>query len=351
MLAITIADLRFRARQFLIAVVGAGTVFAIALLLSGMVNGFYTEITRTVGSADADGWVVPKGTSGPFTSIGGMPQTMVQQLGSTPGVTGAEGMVISLQTTDRGDVGLERVMMVGAQPGGFGQVTPVEGGPVKGPRDAVVDRRLNLEIGDQFVMGGNRFTVVGLVEGMTMLGGTADAWISLDAAQKVLFNGQPIVTSIVVQGTPEVLPKRVKLLSNDEVEVDSIQPMIDAVNSVNNSKYLMWVVAAIIVAALIYVSSLQRTRDFAVLKAVGASSRSLFVGVALQSVIVTALGALLALSCAWLLKPMYPVPVEVTRTAYLSLPLLAVGVGIFASLVALRRAVNVDPALAFGAGS
>ena len=49
----------------------------------------------------------------------------------------------------------------------------------------------------------------------------------------------------------------------------------------------MWAVATIIVAALIYVSALQRTRDFAVLKAVGASSMSLFVGVAIQAVLVT----------------------------------------------------------------
>ena len=63
MLAITLADLRFRARQFLIAVVGAGVVFAIALLMTGMAQGFYNEIDRTVDAADADLWVVPTGTS------------------------------------------------------------------------------------------------------------------------------------------------------------------------------------------------------------------------------------------------------------------------------------------------
>ncbi|HSV39264.1 MAG TPA: FtsX-like permease family protein [Nocardioidaceae bacterium] len=350
MLAITIADLRFRARQFLIAVVGAGTVFAIALLLAGMVNSFYAEIDRTVASADADGWVVPEGTSGPFTSIGGMPQSTVGAIAKTAGVTAASGMVISLQSPDRGALGLERIMMIGADPKGFGQVVPDEGEPVRKNNEAVADRRLDLDIGDTFVLGGRTFHVVGLVEGMTMLGGTANAWLSLKAAQGVLFGGEPIVTSILVKGDPEQLPPTLKLMSNEEVAVDSLKPMKDAVDSVNNSKYLMWVVAAIIVAALIYVSALQRTRDFAVLKAVGASSRALFVGVALQSVIVTALGALLAISCAWMLKPAYPVPVEVTQAAYVSLPLIAIGVGILSSLVALRRAVNVDPAIAFGAG-
>jgi putative ABC transport system permease protein len=38
-LAITLRDLRFRWRQFLIAVIGAGLVFAMALLLTGLAEG------------------------------------------------------------------------------------------------------------------------------------------------------------------------------------------------------------------------------------------------------------------------------------------------------------------------
>ena len=140
------------------------------------------------------------------------------------------------------------------------------------------------------------------------------------------------------------------LMSNDEVKEDSLGPMADAVSSVDNSRYLMWVVAAIIVAALIYVSALQRLRDFAVLKAVGASSMSLFVGVALQAVLITLAAAGLAAASAGVLKPLYLVPVEVPSSAYLVLPVLAVGIGVLSSLVALRQALKVDPALAFGGG-
>ena len=44
MLAITLRDLQFRARQFLIAVLGAGLVFAMTLLLAGMAASFHAEI-------------------------------------------------------------------------------------------------------------------------------------------------------------------------------------------------------------------------------------------------------------------------------------------------------------------
>ena len=349
-LAITLADLRHRYRQFLIAVVGAGLVFALALLLTGMVSGFRNEVDRTVDSAQADGWVVNEGVSGPFTSVAAIDESVVSDLAGTPGVTAANGLVISLQTVDRSATDLERAMVIGTPASGPGPVAPSVGEPVRGDDEAVVDRRLDLGLGDEFSLGTRTFTVVGLMEGMTMLGGTADVWISLAAAQDALFQGQSLVTAIVVQGTPDTLPAGLVRMSNDEVKEDSLGPMADAVSSVDNSRYLMWVVAAIIVAALIYVSALQRLRDFAVLKAVGASSMSLFVGVALQAVLITLAAAGLAAASAGLLKPLYLVPVEVPSSAYLVLPVLAVGIGVLSSLVALRQALKVDPALAFGGG-
>ena len=63
MLAITIQDLRFRGRQFLIAVGGAGLVFAMTLLLTGLAAGFRVEIVQTVQAMGAQSWVVGAGAA------------------------------------------------------------------------------------------------------------------------------------------------------------------------------------------------------------------------------------------------------------------------------------------------
>jgi hypothetical protein len=55
---IPFADLRYRYRQFLIAVIGAGQVLAMALLMPGLVGGFSAEINRTVGGIGAERWVL-----------------------------------------------------------------------------------------------------------------------------------------------------------------------------------------------------------------------------------------------------------------------------------------------------
>src|SRR5689334_15656487 len=143
-LAITLADLRYRSRQFLIAVVGAGVVFALAVLMSGMANGFHAEITKTVNSTHADRWVVPSSSSGPFTSIRAIPEARVGEIRSSPGVKAAGGMVISLQTVDRAGKGLIRVMMLGSRPGGPAGFKPAKGSSVRQSGDAVADARLGL---------------------------------------------------------------------------------------------------------------------------------------------------------------------------------------------------------------
>ncbi|MDQ1521926.1 MAG: putative transport system permease protein, partial [Actinomycetota bacterium] len=49
-----------------------------------------------------------------------------------------------------------------------------------------------------------------------------------------------------------------------------------------------------------------------------------------------------------LLSPFLAMPAEISAGAYTLLPIIAVIVGLLASLAGLRRAVGVDPALAFG---
>ena len=56
-------------------------------------------------------------------------------------------------------------------------------------------------------------------------------------------------------------------------------------------RILLWLVAALIIGTMTYLSALERRRDVAVLKAIGASTRQLGMSIALQ-------GALVALAAA-----------------------------------------------------
>jgi putative ABC transport system permease protein len=164
----------------------------------------------------------------------------------------------------------------------------------------------------------------------------------------VAYNGQPMVTSIGVVGTPRHLPDGYQTYDRAGAVKDLVRALKVAVTSISIVAILLWVVAALIVGSVVYLSALERVRDFAVFKAIGTRSRSIMAGLAMQALIVALLAAVLGVILAQLLGPLFPMIVAVPVGAYVLLPVVAITIGLLASLAGLRRVVAVDPALAFG---
>ena len=347
MLTITLSDLMYRRRQFLIAVVGAALVFAMTLLLAGLTNGFGVEIDQSVAGFGADAWVVASGSAGRVASLAPMPAAVVAQVATAPGVRTATPVVVLPQTASV-DGKLQQVNVIGAPVGSVPLHQPLTAGHlVDGPGQAVADSRLGASVGSHVVVSGHSLLVVGTTSDRTLLGGIPDLYVTLRDAQVVAFEGADIVSAVVVTGVPTHAPAGTTVRSNAQVEQSSLDQMATAVSSIDNSKLLMWLIAAVIVASLVYVTALERTRDFAVLKALGASSGSLYAGLAFQAVLVALIAAGVAAVVAQFMVGLFSQPVDFPTSAYIALPVSAVVVGLLSSLIALRRAVAADPAKAF----
>jgi putative ABC transport system permease protein len=345
-LAITLQDLRFRARQFLIAVVGAGLVFSMGLLLTGLVTGFTTEINQTVQAVGADAWVVAAGGAGRIAALSPLPSSAVPAVAAEPGVTRADPIIVAPQAARAGDTTLS-IIMIGARPGALGATTVTAGHSVRANGQVVVDTGLSVPIGGHFTVSGLTLTVVGTVANRTLLGGVPDAYVTLHDAQAALFGGRPLISAVITSGVPAHAPPGLSLDSNQQVEAASLLQMASAISSISNSRAFSWVIAVFIVAALVYVTALERTRDFAVLKALGSSSSLLFLGLAIQAVLVSLAAAALAALVSNFMTGLFDQPVDIPARAFVILPVTAVIVGILSSLAALRRAVSADPAIAF----
>jgi putative ABC transport system permease protein len=240
------------------------------------------------------------------------------------------------------------VIVFGVQRGGLADPVATAGRGLTGPGQLVADSRAGAAVGSHITVGKMRFTVVGQVDNRTLLGGMPILYTTLHDAQDLALGGRPLVTAVVTQGVPSRTPPGLDVLTNTQVDQSALASMSTAVSSVNNSKVLMWAIAAIIIAALLYVSALQRVRDFAVLKALGSSSATLFASLALQAVVVTLAAAAFALVISNFMGGLFAQPVAIPASAYATLPIVAVVVGLISSLVALRRATGADPASAFG---
>jgi putative ABC transport system permease protein len=295
----------------------------------------------------ADAWVVPKGVRGPFTAQTSLPASLAARVAGEPGVTAAQPLVKVSQMATVPDGASKQINLMGHRIGGLGPPlwSSAGGAPQRG--EVVVDERLGVHAGETIAIRGRRFPVRGVVQDQTYFAGVPIVWMDLADAQRIAFDGQPLANVILTRGTPRRLPPGYGAVGRERVRRDVLKPLEGAITAIDTLRVLMWVVAAVIIGAVVYLSALERVRDFAVLKAVGGSSRDLALSLASEAVVASVVAAAIAALVAQLLAPAFPLPVTIETSAYFALPAIAVLIGSLASLAGLRRAVAVDPAIAF----
>jgi len=343
---VALRDLQWGRRRFAIAVTATALVFALGLLMSGVSASFDNEIRRTVDAVGADGWLVPAESFGPFTGPATMPAARAAAARRLPGVRRADPIAVlraSTRTPRRGSVNL-----LGVVPGGVGSPAGAEARLLE-RGFAIADASLGLGVGDGLDLSGTNFRVGAVTHGRTYFAGVPTVTVSLRAAQRLALGGRPLATAIVTRGAPVRAPRGFALLGNAEVRTDLGRPVAQAKQTISFIRLLLWAVGAGIIGAIVYLAALERMREFAALKAIGVSTRDLMAGLAAQAALLSLLSAVLAIAFENAIAPAVAMSVEVSPAALATLPLIAVTAGIAASALAIRRAVAVDPALAFGA--
>jgi putative ABC transport system permease protein len=343
---IALRDLQWRRRRFVIAVLATSLVFGMTLLMTGADASLHNEGRRIVAALGADSWLVAGGASGPFTTSTPIPAADAGRVAATPGVVRADPLVI-LHSTLRQPF-LRDVNVIGGRPGGLGAPALSQGRAVAGSGEVVADTALGLRPGSRVKLGGLDLAVVGLADRVTWYFGTPTVFVAIQDAQRLGFDGQPLAMTVITRGVPRGAPAGLQVLSDAQARADLERPLASGTQSIAFINALLWLVAAGIIGSIVYLSALERQREFAVLKATGAANRSLLAGLALQAVLLSAAAAVLAAGIARLLAPGFPFTVEIPPAAMPRLLGVAVLVGLAASAAGLRRAVGVQPALAFG---
>jgi putative ABC transport system permease protein len=343
-LLLTIRDLNYRAVRFGVVTFGVALVLTLLYLMTGLIEQFNKEPFLTTEQLGASHWVIPDGVSGPFTSSSALSAEQVAAVeadGASAAVVVARGTL-----TVAGEE--SEAIVIAAEPGGLGSPTPVDGRPVSGASEVVLDRSSGAEVGDEVSLGDDTYTVVGISDDTTVLAGLVGTFVPLDDARETIFGGASVTSALLLDAAPRSVPEQVQVLTTDEAADDALGPLESAVASIDLIRVLLWVVAAIIVGAVIYLSALERTRDFAVLKAMGARNRQLAGSLALQAVLVALTGVAVATVLQLVLVPVFPLTVRVPVSAYWTIPLVATAVALLAGWAGMRRVSRADPATAFG---
>jgi putative ABC transport system permease protein len=338
-------DLQWRRRRVLIAAIGAALVFSITLVLAGVSHGFDVETNRTMDKFGADGWIVGTGASGPFIGQEPILATTVAAAAKQAGVTAANPFIFSRKTMGLGTP--QEVNLFGTAASGPGVPTVDKGRVPTGADEIAISSKLDHKVGDTVYVSRKPFHVVGTINNWTVIAGVPSVLVTTAAAQKLTFLGQPIISGVAVKGTPATAPPGTRFMTNEVARGDLLRAVKNARAGIDLVGLLLWIVAGTIIGSVIYLSALERMHDFAVYKATGTASHVVLIDLVTQAVILAVISAVIGVIVAKIVGPFFPIPVVIPLRSLILLPLIAVAVGLLASLAGLRRAVTVSPAVAF----
>lgn len=372
---LAIRDIRHNLGRFLLTCLGLSLLLAIVLSMLGIYRGLVAESLTLARAPAVDLWVVETNTRGPFAEASRLPGDVREAVARVAGVTEAGSLTFQSVETETA-AGKLRLYVVGFEPGRPGAPTAiVEGRAIAQSRyEVVVDRSAGVAVGERIRLGRREFRVVGLTARQVSSGGDPVAYITLRDSQKLQFELAPpaarrelargsgeatsdIVNAVVARVSPDVPVaavadgvrrwKHLAVLTQEEQETVLSRSVIErARRQIGLFTSLLLIVSTVIIALIVYTLTIDKTREIATLKLIGAPDR-VIVGLIMQQAL--AMGAIgFAFGVAFILaaKDGFPRRVVVESPDVLALGAAVVVVCILASSLGVRLALKVDPATA-----
>lgn len=248
--------------------------------------------------------------------------------------------------------------------GGPDRITSGEGDP-KGDEiviDDVLAKISGVKVGDELTSSGMTLRVKGIATGGNFAF-TQAGFVSEDTAAKLLDMGDLVTFWLVdlregadeqaVAAAISESTNGVVVFTSDEFAsatrhriLDNVLPILILIVG------LAFVVGIAITSLTIYTATIERSREFGIMKAIGFNNRDLYVLVLIQSVLTSAVGFVFGVGLTLLLSAVIgsvmPSMVMLIRPQDVGLVLLAtVIMAAASSILPARRVGGVDPAIAF----
>ena len=385
--------------KFVLTGVGLGLLIGVTLSMAGVFRGMIDDAQALLENSGADLWVVQKDTLGPYAEPSSLPEDTERPIRALRGVAHAAGITYLTMQIEHGDSDV-RVMVVGvemAQAGEPGQPTHLIAGRqiVRGHYEAVADIKTGFSLGDHVRVRRNSFEIVGLTSRMVASGGDPMLFLSLKDAQIAQFQkdsdaivrqrarteanpvlnppGNPAVAkavnaaqssnvnvnAVLVTIAPDADAdevaasirrwQRVTVYTRSQMESILIDKMIaNSARQIGMFLVILAIVSAAIVAFIIYTMTVGKMREIAVLKLIGTRNSTISGMILQQALGLGLIGFVVGKIAASLWAPFFPkyvllLPGDSVLGFFAVMTICAL-----ASLLAIRAALNVDPAEAIG---
>jgi putative ABC transport system permease protein len=374
---LAIKDIRHGLFRFVLTCFGLGLLMTVVLAMIGIYNGLVVEALAVVKAPRADIWVVEAGTKGPFAEASNIPAGTREAVARMPGVSEAGAITYQTVETSHGSRTL-RLYVIGFEPGRPGGPQRIaEGRGIAASHfELLADRKTGLTVGDTIKLGRDRFRVVGLVEDQLNSGGDPAVFVTLadalalqtaldPAAARVQTarGGDPVkpanVAAVIARMAPgadvDLLTATVRQWKHLEALTQAEQEQLLLVSVVDRARRqiglflaILLTVSAVVIALIIYTMTMEKLKQIATLKLIGAPDRTIVGMIVQQALILGAAGWATGLVLILLVKDYFPRRVVLEPVHALILAGIIFLVCIAASGLGVRAATKVDPATALG---
>ncbi len=396
---LALRDVRYRLGRFLLTALGLGLLLASVMAMGGVYQGLVVEALSILRSSGADLWVVQKDTNGPFAETSRIPDDVYRMIRGVPGVREASPVAFQVLQFRVGPKPF-RVQLIGYRLDGLGGPSAVVAGrPILRSRyEMVIGREAGLPVGAEIRIGRLLFTIVGLTEGIVSNAGDPVAYVSLQDAQEIQFlkaneavrndrarldatlKVEPALASVspaalgpIVQNThlanavlvrlqpgadPGEAARRIerwnhyRAMTADEQEAVLARVVIERGRQQTLlMRTILLIVSVVIIALIIYTMTLEKTRDIATLKILGAPDRKIAGLVVQEAVVLGLLGYGLGALLISRTYQYFPRRLLIVASDQLILLGIVGVICLVASALGIWKAIRVDPTTALGGGA
>lgn len=370
-------DVHHNLFRFVLTCVGLGLLLGVVLAMIGIYRGLVVDALTIARSPGVDLWVVEANTRGPFAEASRIPGDTREAVARLAGVTVAGSLTYQTVEADHRARKL-RLYVIGHEPGRPGGPPTIVAGRHIGRShfEVVADRTTGLEPGERIALGRNVFTVVGLTQSQVASGGDPAVFITLLNAQRLQFDLAPsaarvqlareaagasrdTVNAVVARLQPGVPPenvaatvqrwKHLAAVTQEAQEQVLTQSLVDrARRQIGLFTSLLLAVSAVIIALIIYTMTMEKIRQIATLKLIGAPDRTIVGMIVQQSLALGGIGFAIGATLIATIKDYFPRRVILEPDNVATLGLIVLAVCLLSSALGVRAALKVDPATALG---
>ncbi|HQS59086.1 MAG: ABC transporter permease [Gallionellales bacterium 35-53-114] len=388
--------------KFVFTGIGLGLLIGVTLTMAGVYRGMVDDANVMIDNSGADLWVVQQDTLGPYAEPSSVRDDVARDLLGRSGILDAgnvtyltmQASAVKQATGQRREV---RVMLVGFEPGKPGEPAYlVAGRPiVRSHYEALADLKTGFALGEKVRLRRHDYTVVGLTQRMVSSGGDPMIFIPLQDAQEVQF----------LKDNDALINERARTASNPAFNRPNVPGLLEAVQASQTTSHFVntvlvrlapgadaeevageirrWkhlqaytraqmeeiliarliatsskqifmflvilaIVSAAIVAFIIYTMTLNKMREIAVLKLIGATNQTISSMILQQALGLGLIGFMVGKLSATLWAPLFPKYILLLPEDAISGFFLVMLMCALASIFAIRAALRVDPANAIG---